>query len=189
MLDHMAKLESNHLLACLVDLGKGKIHLLDGEEIVIGRSSDCNIYVKNDTSLSRRHVAICNVNGDYYVQDLGSRNGTILNSQKVGPMRIKLQPDDKLTVGKTVYCFSPIGISEALYGFNNQRLPYLNQLKAKVRELRVRASGQCRSMGLITLSQLLMPKKERARESRKLQSVTEPNLPLPIEFSPKANSK
>jgi hypothetical protein len=189
MLDHIAKLESNNLLACLVDLGKGKIHLLDGEEIVIGRSSDCNIYVKSDTSLSRRHVSICNVNGDYYVQDLGSRNGTILNSQKVGPMRIKLQPDDKLTVGKTVYCFSPVGISEALYGFNNQRLPYIAQFKARVRELLVRASGQCRAMGLISLSNMLMPKKERARETRKLQSVTEPNLPIPTEFRQKASHK
>jgi pSer/pThr/pTyr-binding forkhead associated (FHA) protein len=189
MLDHIAKLESNNLLACLVDLGKGKIHLLDGEEIVIGRSSDCNIYVKNDTSLSRRHVSICNVNGDYFVQDLGSRNGTILNSQKVGPMRIKLQPDDKLTIGKTVYCFSPIGISEALYGFNNQRLPYVNQLKAKVRELRVRASGQCRAMGMMTLSKLLMPKKERAQETRKLQSVTEPNLTQLTDYKPKARRK
>jgi hypothetical protein len=189
MLDHIAKLESNNLLACLVDLGKGKIHLLDGEEVVIGRSSDCNIYVKNDTSISRRHVSISNVNGEYFVQDLGSRNGTILNSQKVGPMRIRLQPDDKLTVGKTVYCFSPVGISEALYGFNNQRLPYLAQLKAKIREFRVSASEQCRSMGMITLSKLLMPKKERARESRKLQSVTEPNLPQPTEFRQQVNRK
>lgn len=189
MLDHIAKLESNNLLACLVDLGKGKIHLLDGEEIVIGRSSECNIHVKNDTSISRRHASVCNVNGEYYVQDLGSRNGTILNSQKVGPMRVKLQPDDKLTVGKTVYCFSPVGISEALYGFNNQRLPYLSHLKAKVRELRVRASGQCRSLGLVSLSKILMPPKERARETRKLQSVTEPNLPQAIELKQRASRK
>ena len=187
MLDHIAKLESNNLLACLVDLGKGKIHLLDGEEAVIGRSSECTIHVKNDSSISRRHVSICNVNGDYYVQDLGSRNGTILNAQKVGPMRVKLQPDDKLTVGKTVYCFSPVGISEALYGFNNQRLPYVAQIKAQVRELRVRVSGTCRAMGLVSLSNLMMPKKERTREARKLQSVTEPNLPSPIEFKQKAN--
>jgi pSer/pThr/pTyr-binding forkhead associated (FHA) protein len=189
MLDHIAKLESNNLLACLVDLGKGKIHLLDGEEIVIGRSSDCNIYVKNDTSLSRRHVSIRNVNGDYYVQDLGSRNGTTLNSQKVCPMRIKLQPDDKLTVGKTVYCFSPVGISEALYGFNNQRLPYVAQFKAKVRDLRVRLGEKCRIIGLISLSKLLMPKKERARETRKLQSVTEPNLTQLTEYKQKTGRK
>lgn len=187
MLDHIAKLESNNLLACLVDLGKGKIHLLDGEEIVIGRSSDCNIFVKNDSSISRRHASVCCVNGDYYVQDLGSRNGTTLNSQKVGPMRVKLQPDDKLTIGKTVYCFSPVGISEALYGFNNQRLPYVSQLKATVRDFRVRASGLCRAMGLTAVSNVLMPKKDRAQEARKLQSVTEPNLPTAIEFKQKAN--
>ena len=108
--------ESPKLLACLVNLSKGKIHTLSENEISIGRSSVCEIVLNDDATVSRRHAVITMIGGDFYLQDLGSRNGTVVNGEIVKNTRMKLKPEDKVSIGKTCYAFSPIGISEALYG-------------------------------------------------------------------------
>jgi pSer/pThr/pTyr-binding forkhead associated (FHA) protein len=107
---------SAKLLACLVNVGRGKIHTLSEEETVIGRGSVCEILINADPTVSRRHAIITMIGGEFYLQDLGSRNGTLVNGEAVNGTRIKLSPEDKINIGKTEYVFSPIGISEALYG-------------------------------------------------------------------------
>lgn len=46
--------------------------------LIVGRSDTCDIYI-DDTKLSRQHFVIENDNGTFYVMDLQSRNGTMLN--------------------------------------------------------------------------------------------------------------
>jgi pSer/pThr/pTyr-binding forkhead associated (FHA) protein len=134
MLEKLAPPKKN-LLACLVDVSRGKIHVLEGDEIVIGRSSSADIQVRRDGTLSRRHAVITLLNGEFFVQDLDSKNGTVLNSQRVRGGRMKLKPDDKLTIGKTVYFFSPIGISEALYGSERKHLGWYSRLQLRMKAL------------------------------------------------------
>lgn len=49
---------------------------------IIGRSSDAEIAVP-DRSMSRRHARIFKEGDDWLVEDLGSRNGTLLNGRRI----------------------------------------------------------------------------------------------------------
>lgn len=48
----------------------------------VGRSSDCELVLKHPT-VSRRHAAISVENSSITVQDLGSRNGTFVNGERI----------------------------------------------------------------------------------------------------------
>ncbi len=54
----------------------------EDRSIVIGRHPDCDIII-DDASVSRRHAKIENDDGLYYIEDLESRNGTLLNNQAI----------------------------------------------------------------------------------------------------------
>ena len=68
--------------------------------ITIGRSSDNNVVV-NDEKVSRHHLQIVeDDNGNHFVVDLQSTNGTFVNGQRItGEM--PLQPHDVIMVGQT----------------------------------------------------------------------------------------
>jgi serine phosphatase RsbU (regulator of sigma subunit) len=64
-------------------------HPLEGDSIVIGRSSECDL-VLEDRFLSRRHTRLFKSGSDWLVEDMGSRNGTILNGTLVDePTKVK----------------------------------------------------------------------------------------------------
>ena len=115
--------EQSKLLACLVNLDKGKIHTLTEGELSIGRSTSCDILINTDATVSRRHAIVKMIGTEFYLEDLGSRNGTSVNGETIKGTKIKLSPDDQIHIGKTVYVFSPVGISEALYGSPLKDLP------------------------------------------------------------------
>jgi serine phosphatase RsbU (regulator of sigma subunit)/pSer/pThr/pTyr-binding forkhead associated (FHA) protein len=67
----------------------GKVYPLDGQRWVMGRSPECDL-VLDVAAVSRRHVILTKEDGHYFVQDLGSRNGTYINNHRVedrGPLR------------------------------------------------------------------------------------------------------
>jgi serine phosphatase RsbU (regulator of sigma subunit) len=53
-----------------------------GDSVVIGRSSDVELAIP-DRSMSRRHARVFRENGEWMVEDLGSRNGTLLNGRRI----------------------------------------------------------------------------------------------------------
>ena len=67
-------------------------------EMLIGRHHGCDL-VLSDLSVSRRHLRMIFRDGQWILQDLESRNGTIVNGCRVG--RCQLRPGDHLTLGDT----------------------------------------------------------------------------------------
>jgi pSer/pThr/pTyr-binding forkhead associated (FHA) protein len=55
---------------------------LGGEPVIIGRGSDCQIKLDDDYS-STRHARLFLSDGQWWVEDLGSTNGTYLNGQRL----------------------------------------------------------------------------------------------------------
>jgi hypothetical protein len=64
---------------------------------VIGRSSTCNLSL-DDALVSRRHATITNKSDGVWVEDLGSRNGVVVNGNRI-PGPTKLSHLDRVTVG------------------------------------------------------------------------------------------
>ena len=75
---------------------------ITGDRIVLGRSRECDIRLA-DTNVSRRHAEVRYEDGAYWIVDLGSTNGTELNSRKI--QRAELSDGDRITLGSTDVVF------------------------------------------------------------------------------------
>lgn len=82
----------------------GRRHEVTGE-VVIGRSPSCTIALE-DAKVSRRHVRLVVEDGQARVMDLGSRNGTLVNGEKL-EAELALLPGDRLQVGDSTILFEP----------------------------------------------------------------------------------
>ena len=97
------------ILRALKGLNPGQLFPLEGGVAVLGRNSDCDIVLEVG-AVSRQHARILNIQGEYYLEDLGSRNGTFLNEQQVAG-RQRLQEDDQVRICDLVFVFhqGPVG--------------------------------------------------------------------------------
>ncbi|MGH9296674.1 MAG: FHA domain-containing protein [Acidimicrobiales bacterium] len=80
---------------------RGRVFEL-GEEVTLGRSPGCAVPLEDDTFTSSVHARVFHRGGEFWLEDLGSTNGTWLNEERVrdGPMR--LQRGDRMKVGSTI---------------------------------------------------------------------------------------
>ncbi len=69
----------------------------------MGRNPDCDI-VLDVGAVSRQHARITNIDGQFYVEDQGSRNGTFLNGNLVTGRQL-LEENDQLRVCDLVFVF------------------------------------------------------------------------------------
>jgi len=84
------------------DEGK-QFELPAGETLSIGRDRT-NRLVLHDTEVSRKHAEIVPHNGSFRLRDVGSANGTLVNTKPVKD--VALGPGDHITVGQTILVFS-----------------------------------------------------------------------------------
>jgi phosphoserine phosphatase RsbU/P len=75
--------------------GKVSYLPLDSDRIMLGRSSACQLCYPDDAGLSRQHMALTRVDGKWMVEDLGSKNGTLLN-------QVKLQAAAPVVIGDKI---------------------------------------------------------------------------------------
>ncbi len=81
-----------------LNAGRGRPIRLDDDPITIGRHPDNRLRISDDMA-SRHHCIIEPLGGGkFLLRDLGSRNGTKLNGNKVGESM--LQPGDVIQIGK-----------------------------------------------------------------------------------------
>ena len=59
----------------------GEMFPLEGETTV-GRSPDCGIFL-DDVTVSRKHAVLGERDGDYFIEDQGSLNGSFVNRKRV----------------------------------------------------------------------------------------------------------
>lgn len=59
--------------------------LLQAGENLIGSGKDADIVLSDNTAISRKHAKLFVSNGDYYIEDLGSTNGTCVNGEVLAP--------------------------------------------------------------------------------------------------------
>ena len=78
----------------------GRELTLSQDEIVIGRDEQADLVISSP-SVSRRHARILRRNEQYYVEDLGSSNGTFVNGQRV-QQSTPLNTGDDITLGQAI---------------------------------------------------------------------------------------
>jgi hypothetical protein len=72
---------------------------LGDQPILIGRADDSTLVLTDDFA-SSRHARLTNRSGQWYVEDLGSTNGTYLDQQRVqGPLLVA--PGQPIRIGQT----------------------------------------------------------------------------------------
>jgi hypothetical protein len=72
-----------------------------GDELTVGRAPGCGVSVPSDTFVSQVHARVFRRDGAWWVEDLGSTNGTFVNDHKVSAPA-PLHPGDRLKVGRTI---------------------------------------------------------------------------------------
>jgi two-component system cell cycle response regulator len=76
----------------------GFIVRLDSYGLLMGRASDCQLMLE-EPGISRTHARISWEQGDFWLEDLQSTNGTFLNDREVG--RHRLCFGDRIELGET----------------------------------------------------------------------------------------
>jgi len=84
-------------------LQHGQKVFLESRTLLIGRSTDCDISLPDD-SVSARHAEIKPLGNTYTLQDLGSRNGTWVNRQRISGI-LTLNSGDEIAFGEVVCAF------------------------------------------------------------------------------------
>ena len=85
------------ILLVLKGAGVGGRYLLDAMETKVGRDINNEIWL-DDITVSRSHALITKSNGQYFIKDLGSLNGTYLNAISVRDTAIT--SGDEIQIGK-----------------------------------------------------------------------------------------
>lgn len=92
----------------------GKQFEISGLVTEIGRSPECDV-VLDVAAVSRRHAAILEERGVYFLKDHGSRNGTIINGQRVVD-RAQLREGDQILVCDVLLQFHALPATASLLG-------------------------------------------------------------------------
>lgn len=73
-----------------------------GEEVTVGRAPGCGVPIPYDNYASNIHARLFRLDGNLWAEDLGSTNGTWINTVRISE-RTRLQKGDLIQVGGTVF--------------------------------------------------------------------------------------
>lgn len=90
-------------------VGKGTRFTVDKKTTMLGRGEDCDIIIA-EAVVSRHHTKIVRLGPKYFLYDLKSTNGTLVNGQRVE--QHVLEDGDEIQIGVTVFLFEQPGGEE-----------------------------------------------------------------------------
>lgn len=73
---------------------------LDGQRMTLGKASTNAVALDHDATVSRLHAILENHGSAWSIRDVGSRNGTYVNGEKITAERV-LRSGDEVRVGKS----------------------------------------------------------------------------------------
>ena len=75
----------------------GEVFGVAGDHMTIGRSPEAEVFL-DDVTVSRNHALLVHRQDSYYIDDLGSLNGTYVNRRRIESHR--LEDGDEIQIGK-----------------------------------------------------------------------------------------
>jgi serine phosphatase RsbU (regulator of sigma subunit) len=95
------------LASFLVIAGSGEQRLVSSKKSLlrIGRLPESEIYL-DEPVVSRRHADIYKSDASYYVKDMGSRNGTLVNGERIS-QPTEISPGDTVGIGNSQIVYEP----------------------------------------------------------------------------------
>lgn len=95
--------ENTAFLSLVIGENTKKIEIV--ADMILGRGRDCD-FVIHDATVSRNHAKIIKKDNEFFIQDLGSKNGIILNMKKLEPNAIeKLVDNSVIIIGSSKLSF------------------------------------------------------------------------------------
>lgn len=86
-----------------LDFAIDESYELEDDE-VIGRGNKCTLRLP-DKYLSVKHCRIYKSDGSFFIEDLGSTNGTFLNGDELTNEAVELIDGDKISIGRLNFIF------------------------------------------------------------------------------------
>lgn len=79
---------------------------LEKDNFIIGRADKGTDFVEKGIGISRLHVEFVKLSDTYGLKDLGAKNGTYINDERIIPYKIhELKDEDQIRIGKTNYTY------------------------------------------------------------------------------------
>jgi len=128
----------------------GEYPLSEGQEIVIGRSSELDMVLVEEM-VSRKHARIALTDGTISIEDLGSTNGTFVNGEKV--QQGTLREGDRVLIGTNIL-----------------------KVVAAAQDAEARANLKAMAVGRVTAKQQGRSSEEAPRMSGNLEEIPLPDL-------------
>ncbi len=156
----------------------GREFVFDQLSVLIGRTSECDV-VLYDPGVSRKHARIFNEGAEYFVEDMGSSNGTKVNGSIV--KKKQLADGDTISLGPVVFNFAGMVLDgEAATGDGDGPSP--EQPEQHTRVVSAADIKRSRNKGIAGVPEGLTAEqlKEAARSStRSMQAIARPRSSSP----------
>jgi NADPH-dependent 2,4-dienoyl-CoA reductase/sulfur reductase-like enzyme/pSer/pThr/pTyr-binding forkhead associated (FHA) protein len=104
--DIVATLKQDPALIIIASGSPQVVYLKQGKHITLGRDKACNV-VLADVAASRRHAEVVPGQDGFYILDLGSANGVIVNQMKIDNPYLLIH-GDRITIGGTAIFYMNI---------------------------------------------------------------------------------
>jgi membrane-bound lytic murein transglycosylase D len=114
----------SELCVCAIDvqIERGQAnntHFSFGDRFHIGRDEGCDVQILGDSSVSRRHIEVAFHDGSWWLQDIGSTNGTYIEDKKIDVAALTVPTKVRLGKGATLLSFTPYGSATAAVDHDN----------------------------------------------------------------------